>query len=180
MPSALQIQGREGPAPAASSPSPSPVLDPALLGTAGACPHMAKSCLHTCPALAPERPILRPSVPSFRAYSLAHSRCSVWNEALPTKLWPPLLSVLCVGKCLAWDRLCRMLWGFPALLTRGFFKLCPGEHCSGIPGLPLGMLGLAGGSSQEEGEPGPLKDKGEGCTCAQESQRVRGRTPACR
>lgn len=45
--------------------------------------------------------------------------------------------------------------GFLTLLTRGFCKLSPGGRQAGIPGLRLGVLELAGGTSREEGELGP-------------------------
>lgn len=36
---------------------------------------------------------------------------------------------------------------------------------AGIPGLPLGVLELAGGPSPRGRRAGALKEKGEGCTC---------------
>ena len=88
------------PLPTSAPPSPVPmaVCTP---GNLRGCPHTAPSWdsrtlylsgtiyplrLPACPALARERPVLRSCVPSIRAPSLAHRRCSVWKEGVPTEV----------------------------------------------------------------------------------------------
>lgn len=48
-----------------------------------------------------------------------------------------------------------MLWGIPHSANLRLLSLVSGGLGASIPGLPLGVLKLAGGPSREEGELGP-------------------------
>lgn len=89
----------------------------------------------------------------------------MWNEGVPQRTRPSLLFVhslllVCFAvesgrEYLAWSRLRRMLWGIPHSVNLRLLSLVLGRLGASIPGLPLGVLKLAGGPSREEGELGP-------------------------
>lgn len=81
----------------------------------------------------------------------------MWNEAVPRRTGPSLLFAhallpvcFAVGsgrEYLAWSRLRGMLWGIPHSVNLRLLSLVSGGLGASIPGLPLGVLKLAGGPS---------------------------------
>lgn len=171
---------------------PSPTLGTAVPGRAGGCPPTAKSwyslalwsipnpfSLRASPVLAPERLFLSPYA-LIRADSLAHSRCSAWNEGVPQRIWPPCclctlcFHLVCMGEVPSLGQALQDAVGVPHSVNLRLWRT------RSLPSRPATWCARVSRRPRREEGAGACRRRKVRAACVLESLQVRGRTSTCR